>query len=148
MKNVKEIMHGMTIVDPDISILEAAKIMTHRKIGSILVRKRIEEDISADKKYFGIVTERDIVRLVSLNKDLRILKVHEVMNSIITIDHTKDSDDAVNIMLKNKIRRLPVTRNGEIIGIITMKDIVRQKAVHIASKIYTHGNYLEGSSWG
>ena len=148
MINVKEVMHGMTIVDPDTSILEVAKIMNHRNIGSILVRKRAGIDVSADKKHFGIFTERDLVKVVSLNKDLRILQVHEVMNSIISIDHTKDSEDAARLMLINNIRRLPVTRNDEIIGIITMQDVVRQKAVQIASKTYAQELFLEGSGWG
>lgn len=146
--NVKEIMHGKTIVDPDISIIEAAKIMKLRKIGSVLVKKSADVDISDDKKYFGIVTERDIVGVVALNKDLRVTKLHHIMNSVITIDHTKDIEEATRLMVKNKIRRLPVTKDGEIIGIITMKDIIRRRAVHIASRNYSQSSYQEGSGWG
>ena len=68
----------------------------------------------------GIVTERDLVRRVMAQKKTLETKVSEVMsNPLITIEKDSSLRDAARIMVKNKIRRLPVTKKNVLVGIIT-----------------------------
>lgn len=116
---VKEIMHNVTKLSSDTSISEAASIMDQKSIGSVLI-----ED---NDKLIGIMTERDILRkIVSKGKNPDELKIKDIMNKpLITIDTNEDILEASRIMDQNRIRRLIVTENGQIVGKITANSIAR-----------------------
>ena len=117
---VKEAMKtNLAIVNPDISILESAKIMKKRKIGNVLVTK--------GELLVGILTESDIIKkVVSEGKKPEDVKVSEVMSTpVIVIDPYVNLEEAMKTMGKCNVRRLPVIEDDELIGIITQKDISR-----------------------
>jgi len=111
-------------------IREVCKMMYQNKNGSMLILKKnaIDDDKSDDKKPIGIVTERDIVRLMgSSDMSLNNVPVGELMSSpLITINPNNSIKDAIEIMQQKDIRRLPVVDNkGKMVGIITHKDVFR-----------------------
>jgi len=111
-------------------IREVCKMMYQNKNGSMLILKKnaIDDDKSDDKKPIGIVTERDIVRLMgSSDMSLDNVPVGELMSSpLITINLNNSIKDAIEIMQQKDIRRLPVVDNkGKMVGIITHKDVFR-----------------------
>jgi len=111
-------------------IREVCKMMYQNKNGSMLILKKnaIDDDKSDDKKPIGIVTERDIVRLMgSSDMSLDNVPVGELMSSpLITINPNNSIKDAIEIMQQEDIRRLPVVDNkGKMVGIITHKDVFR-----------------------
>jgi len=111
-------------------IREVCKMMYQNKNGSMLILKKnaIDDDKSDDKKPIGIVTERDIVRLMgSSDVSLDNISVGELMSSpLITINPNNSIKDAIEIMQQKDIRRLPVVDNkGKMVGIITDKDVFR-----------------------
>lgn len=111
-------------------IREVCKMMYQNKNGSILILKKnaIDDDKSDDKKPIGIVTERDIVRLMgSSDMYLDNVPVGELMSSpLITINLNNSIKDAIEIMQQKDIRRLPVVDNkGKMVGIIADKDVFR-----------------------
>jgi len=107
----------VVVVTPDISVREASKIMSKYDIGSLIV---VEDDNPV-----GILTERDILNLVAREENLDEIKVGKVMSrNIITIEADKKIDDAVDLMLKHKIKRLPVKEGNKIVGIVTTSDII------------------------
>lgn len=110
---VSKIMHKIIVVDKNITLKEAAKIMSKKKIGSLIL---IEDD-----EIKGILTERDVLKNVeNLNK-----KISFVMNKkIICVDSSDEIEDAAEIMAKCKIKRLPVLEKGKLSGIITATDII------------------------
>lgn len=116
---VGEIMADNVIVStPSESIYNCAQKMSHRKISSLI--------IIDGTSVVGIITEQDIARKV-VAKDLRVktTPVHIIMSAnIISINPEKDIQDAIQIMGNNEIKHLPVIENGELLGIITSKDIV------------------------
>ena len=115
---VKDVMKREVIaINPDISIREASKVMSQHNIGSLLVLD--------DEKLVGILTERDILNLVAKGENLDEVKVKDVMSrNVITIESDKKIEDAVDLMLKHKIKKLPVMESGKIVGIITTSDII------------------------
>lgn len=110
---VQKIM-SRNVVSLDISKIaaHAADLMTEKRIGSIIVTK--------NGKAFGIVTERDLVRRYSRNTLLENLASHP----LITAGSSTTVETAVEIMLKNKIRKLPIVdANETIMGIVTVTDL-------------------------
>ncbi|ADP77039.1 putative signal transduction protein with CBS domains [Methanothermus fervidus DSM 2088] len=103
---------------PNISVAEAAAIMSKKRVGSIIIK-----DNSGP---IGLVTESDIIRKV-VAKDLKAseVKVSEIMTkNLITIEPESEIREAAHLMAKNNIRRLPVVKNGVLVGIITSTDIM------------------------
>jgi CBS domain-containing protein len=82
----------------------------------------------------GIVTERDLVRRVMAQKKPLDTKVSEVMSDpLITIEEESSIRDAARKMVKYKIRRLPVTKNNVLVGIIATSDFAR----HLSKKSFS-----------
>ncbi len=110
---VSELMKKAIVVEEGISLKEAAKIMSEKAIGSLIVIK--------NERIAGIITERDILK----NIDKLGSRISKVMSkSVITILPRQSADEAASIMAENKIKRLPVVEHNEILGIITATDIL------------------------
>jgi CBS domain-containing protein len=113
------------------SIQGVCKILYENKIGSIVIVKNSstsEKNKESKKIPVGIVTERDIVRLVSSSDKLSVDQpVHLLMKTpLITINPNNSIMDAMETMQQKDIRRLPVVDNREnMLGIVTDKDIFR-----------------------
>jgi CBS domain-containing protein len=110
---VKEIMNKIVAIDFDTTLREAAKIMTNRNIGSLVVVK--------GEKIQGIITENDFVKHANnMNQ-----KVSNVMSKqVVTIEGDEEIDFAADIMTRNKIKRLPVMKDDKLVGIITASDLM------------------------
>jgi predicted transcriptional regulator len=117
---VKHIMTKKIIsVENNVSVFEAVSVMVNNDVGSVVVTQ--------DGSPVGIITERDILKKCC-NKELwsKDLKVEDFMSSpLITIEADKSLGEAALLMSDKEIRRLLVTEKGDIIGIITEKDVLR-----------------------
>ena len=117
---LKDIMvKNAVTVEPDQSVREAAKRMNLYEIGCLIVVGK--DGVS------GIVTERDIlIKVVEASKNAEKTKVKEIMSTKLVMG-TPDMDvvDAARLMLKKKIKKLPITTNGKLAGLVTFTDIVR-----------------------
>ncbi|HLD37778.1 MAG TPA: CBS domain-containing protein [Candidatus Nanoarchaeia archaeon] len=110
---VSELMKKAIVVDGNISAKEAARIMSEKAIGSLIVIK--------NERIAGIITERDILK----NIDKLGSKLSQIMSkNVITISPKQSVDEAASTMAENKIKRLPVVEHNEILGIITATDIL------------------------
>lgn len=117
---------GVIGVDIDDTVQKAAEVMDKNKISAVIVLKKSDAA--------GIVTERDITsKVVAQSKDPRKISVSEIMTSpLITINPDDDLDDAARLMRDSDIRRLVVTSNDKIIGVLSEFDIVRvEPALHL-----------------
>lgn len=106
-------------VSPDCSIKECAQIMATHKVGSLIIRK--------NNKLLGIIKERDIVRSVVLeNKSPKKALVKDYMvKKVITITPEVDIYDALVKMRDRDVRLLPVLNKNKLIGLLTVKDILK-----------------------
>lgn len=121
---VREVMTRPVITaDVDIDVLTAAKRMALANVGCLIV-------VSGDKP-IGILTERDLVKkVVAKATDPQTVKVEDVMSSpLVTISPEASLRDAASLMLKSRIKRLPVTSNGRLVGIITDTDLVSGSSI-------------------
>jgi CBS domain-containing protein len=111
---VRDVMKKAVAIEKDISLREAAKIMTQNKIGSLVI-------VSKDN-IRGIVTEKDITEHAG---DLS-RKVSGVMaRNTITIEEDDEISNAAELMAKNKISHLPVLNGDKLSGIITSSDLLQ-----------------------
>lgn len=124
-------------VGPTTSVVSAAKTMKSARVGSLFVKK--------GKQLVGIVTDTDIVRrAVSSGKPLGKLTVEKIMTAPIrTIDANQSVDDAQDMMGEHNIRHLGVTRNGEIIGVVSVRDLLLHYKRYAQSKLPPNMGYEE-----
>lgn len=123
---VKNVMAKPVItIDKSSSVREAAKIMSKKGIGCIVVMDK------GDPR--GMATERDILqRVVSKGLDASKIEMKDIMSKpLITINGKMPIINAIRIMEKNKIRRLLVMERGKLIGIVTQRDLLRALAFHV-----------------
>ncbi len=106
-------------IEPDKSVYDAMQLMTTRNIGALLVLEA--------GKLIGIITERDFSRNAKiLDKPLRDVLVEEIMSSQVV--HVSPDDTTENCMMlvtEMRVRHLPVMENDQIIGIISIGDLVK-----------------------
>lgn len=116
---LKDVMNTkVVVVKPDVTLKDAAKVMHDGHIGSLVVMEN-------EKKIVGILTQTDIIKAVAHDKNLDLTLVEEIMNrKVLEIDYEKSVEDAVNVMIENRIKRLPVTKDGKLVGIVTASDII------------------------
>ena len=119
---IQDIMARTLIsVNPSTTALQIAKMMEQGGIGAILVKE--------NKNPIGIVTDRDFATKIAANNLPLDTPVEKFMSSpLITINHNEPISAAAERMSSKKIRKLAVSENGNIVGIITSTDLVNQLA--------------------
>ncbi len=100
-------------------LIEAIQLMYKFDIGSIIVIQRA--------KPVGIITDRDVIRNIAMSQlDPVNLKAKDLMSTpLITIEENASIEEAVQIMIRRKIKRLPVVKGEKLTGIITVTDIAK-----------------------
>ncbi|MBF0385071.1 MAG: CBS domain-containing protein [Candidatus Omnitrophica bacterium] len=108
------------LVSPSASIYEALQLMADKDTGAVLVME--------EGKLLGILSERDYARkVVLMGKSSKDTKVKEIMTKeVITTSADKSIVDCMEAMTKYHIRHLPVVESGKVVGIVTIRDVVRK----------------------
>ncbi|WP_420455296.1 CBS domain-containing protein [Rubrivirga sp.] len=111
----------LVTIGPDATVFEAIGRMVERNVGSILV---VEGDALR-----GIFTERDYLRRIALEgRTSRETAVRDVMTAdLVTVGPDESVDGCLALMTKRKIRHLPVLRDGELVGVVSIGDLVRAR---------------------
>jgi len=105
-------------VDRDLDVRKAAEIMRDKNIGSLFVTR--------NKDIIGIITDTDLVRRsVATGADPSKTTVEQIMSApIVTIEEHKTLLDANDLMAREHLRHLGVTRAGKLVGMISVRDLV------------------------
>jgi CBS domain-containing protein len=119
---VNDIMSKVIIsVNTETTVFQVAKMMEQGGIGAVLVKK--------NDHLTGIITDRDFATKIVSNNLSFDTPVEKVMSSpLITINYNESISAAAERMTSKKIRKLAVTDNGIIVGLITSTDLVNQLA--------------------
>ncbi len=139
--HISEVMSTIVYsIEPHELVTKAAKIMLENNIGSIILQTHVGK-----KKALGIITERDIVtRVVATGKDPSKTKVDEIATKpVVTVPPTIDITEAMTLMVRLNIRRLIIVEQGEVIGIVTYRDLLR-----IAPSLFEIAQEYENISFG
>jgi CBS domain-containing protein len=106
-------------VDPDDPVLEAVRMMAERHVGALLVIRAGE--------LRGIVSERDYARKVILHgRSSADTPVAQIMSTpVLTVSLAQTVQDCMQLMTDKRLRHLPVLDNGQVIGMISIGDLVK-----------------------
>jgi len=113
----------VVIVQPDSTVLEAAKLMRQHHVGDVLV----VEDRNGVRIPVGIVTDRDlVVEIMAPELDQRVITVGDIiLPELITVKENTGVFEAIQYMRAKGVRRLPVVAdNGGLVGILTLDDLL------------------------
>jgi CBS domain-containing protein len=120
MVKVKEVMKKFVVTaEPNINMAEAAKIMTSNRVGSIVL-------IDKNSKPIGIITNEDIVSVVSNGKSPRTVKGSDIkMREFVSVSPDDTIVKVTKKMIKTGVKRLPVVDSkGNLVGIVSEKEII------------------------
>jgi CBS domain-containing protein len=125
-------------VAPNDSVRVALELMASKNIGAVLV---MEHD-----KLVGIFSERDYARKVILHgKNSEDTHVRDIMTAqVITVDANQKIEDCMQVMTDKHIRHLPVMKNGQLIGVISIGDVVREMIAEQKHLIEQLHSYIAG----
>ena len=104
-------------IGPSTSVVEAARLMRDEHIGSL--------PITDGETLMGMITDRDITtRVVAEAADLATTSVGDVYSQdLISVEPDKDLEEALRLMARHQVRRLPVVEEGRLVGIVAQADI-------------------------
>lgn len=140
VRNILQTKSSSTIsVSPESTVFEALELMGEKNIGALLVMEQ--------NKFVGIFTERDYARKVILKgKASKDIQIREIMTEHpITVSSDTTIEDCMHLMTNKFIRHLPVMEGEELIGIISIGDVVRYIIEEQKFIIKNLENYITGS---
>ena len=120
---VKELMTSPVIpIHPEETVEVAARKLAHYNIGILPV-------CESDGKVCGLVTDRDLVtRCIATNRSAATTKVRDVMTSqVLSVKPDMEAGAAAHLMGRQQIRRLPVTENGKLCGMLSLGDLAARE---------------------
>jgi CBS domain-containing protein len=124
MKSLKQLLSGkgnqIHSIAPDAKVIEALRLMAQKDVGALVVME--------GGRLIGILSERDYARKVILHgKSSQDVPVRDIMTSeVITVDPTKTVEDCMALVTQRRIRHLPVCEQGNLIGILSIGDLVKE----------------------
>ena len=126
-------------VKADLSVQDACKLMRNHRIGCLVVT-------SGTKTIEGIFTERDVVnRLVAEDKDASDTKVGELMtHEVIVVEPERPIAEIEAIMKQNRIRHLPVAGEKELLGLLSIGDVMAHEAATNKQMVHYLTEYIYG----
>ncbi|WP_455921077.1 CBS domain-containing protein [Pseudomonas putida] len=145
MKTVAELLklkaqHNQQVhtIGPDQMVVEALRLMAEKNVGALPVVQ--------DGAVVGIVSERDYARkVVLLGRSSVGTPVRDIMSAkVITVDPHKSIDDCMNMMTDGHLRHLPVVEDEQLIGLLSIGDLVKQAIAEQADLIRQLEQYIRG----
>ena len=121
-KSVRDAMTGdPRSIGATASVVEAARLMREQHIGSL--------PITEGEKLVGMITDRDITtRVVAEAADPKVTSVEDVYSrDLISVEPDNDLQEALQLMARHQVRRLPVVENERLVGIVAQADIALGK---------------------
>jgi CBS domain-containing protein len=135
---LKEKGSEVLTVDMDAGIPEVARIMMEKNIGALLV-----ED---DGKLCGIVTERDVVRILGRTGcDMEGLRAADIMvksENLLVAEADDQNDYVMAVMVQKNFRHMPIVDEGEIVGLISIRDVVKAHVKKLQAQVHFLTEYV------
>jgi len=126
-------------ITPETIVFDALKTMAEKNVGALVVLDKTG--------VVGILSERDYARKVILHgKSSKALKVTEIMSAnVYSVNPEQNIEDCMTLFTNKRVRHLPVLQNNQLIGIISIGDVVKAIIADQESTIKHLENYITGS---
>jgi CBS domain-containing protein len=128
---------------PEVRLDEVARTLVERKVGALLICRT---DVSGRREMLGIVTERDILyHCARSHLPLSAVPVTEVMTTtLITASPNDTVEQIMGQMTDRRIRHMPVLDDGNLVGIVSIGDLVKAQHDRLALENRFMQNYIQG----
>ena len=142
MKNVNAVLHGKSAqvysLDTKASVLDAIRMMAEHRIGSVLVME--------NGSLLGIVTERDYARkVILLGRSSGETPISDIMSSpVVSVKPADTVSHCMTLMTDSKFRHLPVCDGDEVLGLISIGDLVKAVIEQQQEEISQLQSYIAG----
>ena len=125
-------------VKPEASVFEALKLMAEKNTGAVMVM--------SGNKVTGILSERDCARRVELaGRTAKNTRVNEIMTSdVLYVEASQSLDECMAIMIDKNIRHLPVYEGGKLLGLISVRDVLKEVVDYQKFMISQLEHYISG----
>jgi len=126
-------------IAPEASVFEALETMAKHNIGALLVMS--ESDM------VGILSERDCIRKVELmGRSSKETRIQDIMTSdVITVDCSQPLEECMSLMIERNIRHLPVYDGSELMGLLSVRDVLREVIEVQQTMLSQLERYITGS---
>lgn len=139
---VKDILNEkgreLITIGAGVSIVDASQKMMQRNIGALMVEE--------DGKLVGLITERDVVKILAKTECvLNDLKVRDIMvnsENLVVAEPEDEIEYVMAVMIQNSIRHMPIVERGELIGIISIRDVVKTHVRKLKAEIHFLKEYI------
>ncbi|MFM0024121.1 MULTISPECIES: CBS domain-containing protein [Paraburkholderia] len=123
------------------SVYDAIAIMAHRKVGALIVAN--------EGRLAGIVTERDYARkIVLMDRSSRNTPVRDIMSTAVRyVGPQQTTDECMALMTEHRIRYLPVIAAGQVIGMVSIGDLIKNLIAEQDHTIRQLEHYIHGNSF-
>jgi CBS domain-containing protein len=124
-------------IDPQATVFAAVQLMVSRGVGSVAVVE--------GGRLIGMLTERDYLRKVVLEgRTSRTSLVREIMTPRVIVASPADGiDDCLEVMTRHRVRHLPVLDHGELVGLVSIGDLVKRKVAEKEREISQLVEYIQ-----
>jgi len=126
-------------VRPDATVIQALELMAEKNIGAVMVM--------AGDAVSGILSERDCIRKLDLQgRSARDTRVQDIMTGdVLYVEAGQSLDECMALMINNNIRHLPVYENGRLLGVISVRDVLKEVVDYQKFIIAQLEHYIAGS---
>ncbi|MDL1970671.1 MAG: CBS domain-containing protein [Candidatus Desulfofervidaceae bacterium] len=128
---VEEIMNKkLQTIEPDATVYDAIERLVDKRIRSLVIKPKDEVDV------YGVITVRDIVfKVINKGLDIKKIKVKEIASKpLVSVSKDTDIKTLINLMATSNIARVFVFEEGEIIGIVSLLDILSASIIERAKE--------------
>lgn len=124
-------------IGPDSSLADAVSLLADKRIGAVVVTK-------GEGRIAGILSERDIVRMLGAEGPSMLQKpLSSAMTSKVKVCHEDNTiNQVMEIMTAGRFRHLPVERDGKLVGIISIGDVVKKRIEEVEHEAQEIRNYI------
>ena len=143
MHNARDVIRqkggGVFAVKPESSVLEAMQLMAEKNTGAVMV--------TSGDRITGILSERDCVRKLDLGgRSAENTKVEEIMTrDVLYVEAGQSIDECMAVMIDKNIRHLPVYDNGKLLGVMSVRDVLKEVVDYQKFMISQLEHYIAGS---
>ena len=143
MRNARDVIRQkggrVFSVLPEASVLQALELMSERNTGAVM--------IMTGENVAGILSERDCVRKLDLaGKNARETTVQEIMTSnVLYVEAGQSVEECMALMIDKNIRHLPVYENGKLLGLISVRDVLKEVVDYQKFMIKQLEHYIAGT---
>ena len=128
---------GVVSIGPELSLADASRLLSEKKIGAVVV--------SGDGNTVdGILSERDIIRALAREGAAALdMKISRYMTAdVVTCNRKADMDHLMQVMTHGKFRHIPVVEDDQLVGIVSIGDVVKRRLAEIENEHKALKDYI------